>query len=164
MLYTLVARRRYDCSLISIRMCPEPGKFVYSKNTLAPAIGQGELRGKSRPAGNFSGLILPTVRIIYSIPLLKYIDIRGSPLCECILYTVYIPRNTDWPRARPRFDVCTYERAPKAHWANRKELSAWMHLHAPGMLSDFNNAITRNACGRRGGSMHASFQEFRGRR
>lgn len=41
--------------------------FMYSKNTLLPR--EGELRGKSRPTGNFSALILPTVRIIYSIPL-----------------------------------------------------------------------------------------------
>lgn len=50
--------------------------FVYSKNTLLPR--EGELRGKSRPAGNFSALILPTVRIIYSIPLRNiYISREG---------------------------------------------------------------------------------------
>lgn len=48
---------------------------MYSKNTLLPR--EGELRGKSRPAGNFSALILPTVRIIYSIPLRNIYTPRG---------------------------------------------------------------------------------------
>lgn len=58
--------------------------FVYSKNTLLPR--EGELRGKSRPAGNFSALILPTVRIIYSIPLRNIYTPRGVYIYTYIFF------------------------------------------------------------------------------